>query len=103
MKLLSKSLLAAVFTLAPLSALAFPTDCDVNCVSPIPCSELCAIPYYWGVTTCGQWVASYDPTASCDPGVSSTPEDETAAVTQDSADGSEWVCRAPEASLSSEG
>ncbi|QSQ18794.1 hypothetical protein JY651_25890 [Pyxidicoccus parkwayensis] len=103
MKLFSKPLLAAVLTLAPLSALALPQDCDLACDADSSCSLRCALPWSFQVVTCGQWVERYDPTATCAPDFDSTLEDESAAVTQDSADGSEWVCSEPAASPSSEG
>ncbi|NMO17730.1 hypothetical protein HPC49_23840 [Pyxidicoccus fallax] len=101
MKLFSNPLLAAVLTLAPLSALALPPDCDVRCSETISCSTICALPWAFEVITCGEWV-DWDPSASCAPSIGSTLE-ESAAVTQDSADGTEWVCREPVRSQSVEG
>ncbi|PTL80312.1 hypothetical protein [Vitiosangium sp. GDMCC 1.1324] len=94
MKSFTKSLLAsaAVLTLMPLSALALPLDCDDACTDTTPCSDRCAIPWSFQVVTCGKWL-DYDPSSSCAPGVTSTEEEESATVTQDSADGSEWECR----------
>ncbi len=94
MKLFSNPLLAAVLTLAPLSALALPPDCDVRCSESVSCSTICALPWAFEVITCGEWV-DWDPSASCAPGIGSTIEEQSAAVTQDSAEGSEWVCLEP--------
>ncbi|WP_147468426.1 hypothetical protein [Corallococcus interemptor] len=104
MRMLMKSLMAvsAVLTLAPTSALARWPDCDLWCTeiehSIVPCSWHCTKPFGYEFTTCGEWVASYGyqyPDAVCAPGIAA-PEASCDAMTQDSEEGSEDVCRAPE-------
>lgn len=106
-KLMLKSLLtvSAVLTLAPATALALRPDCDGWCTASEHgiafCSTLCTIPWSIQVITCGEWVAYYGyqyPDATCAPGVSapeesSASEESAAAMTQDSEEGPEWVCR----------
>ncbi|MFY1829404.1 hypothetical protein ACN47A_26035 [Myxococcus fulvus] len=94
MKRISKSLFAAL-ALAPLSALALPPDCDVRCVSPIPCRIVCAIPWTMDVVTCGVWVEDYDPGASCVPGATAgAREEEEPLFSSEDADevDASWEC-----------
>ncbi|MCY1015560.1 hypothetical protein [Pyxidicoccus sp. MSG2] len=109
MKLFSKSLLAAVLTLAPLSALALPPDCDVKCTGTASCSGICAKPWSVEIITCGEWVEDYGEIfgGSCTPSLSPALDEEAASVGpgQDFSDESEWDCResAQSASSSEEG
>ncbi|NOK34440.1 hypothetical protein D7W79_11950 [Corallococcus exercitus] len=102
-KLMMKSLLtvSAVLSLTPATALALFPDCDTWCTeiehSIVPCSWRCTKPFTSQTTTCGEWVASYGyqyPDAVCAPGFAA-PEASCDAVTQDSEEGSEEVCREP--------
>ncbi|RKH52304.1 hypothetical protein [Corallococcus llansteffanensis] len=122
-KLMMKSLLtvSAVLSLVPAPALALFPDCDQTCIvheggTIAPCSTYCTKPWTAQRTTCGVWVASYGwqyPDAICAPGLaseessapeeSSVPEESSAAVTQDSEEGAEWVCREPSQAEHAEG
>jgi hypothetical protein len=93
MKRISKSLFAAL-ALAPLSALALPPDCDVRCTSAIPCRIVCAIPWTMQVVTCGAWVADYDPSAACAPGLTAEDREEEQLFSSEEADevDASWEC-----------
>ncbi|QSQ24691.1 hypothetical protein JY651_07005 [Pyxidicoccus parkwayensis] len=113
MKFFSKALFAsaAVFILAPTSALALRPDCDVTCFETTPCSTYCTKPWTSQLTTCGVWVATWGqsyPENSCAPSLGPASDDDEAAFDeaafdeaasvvpgQDSVDGSQWVCREP--------
>ncbi|AKF82343.1 hypothetical protein MFUL124B02_27335 [Myxococcus fulvus 124B02] len=93
MKRISKWLFAAL-ALAPLSALALPQDCDVLCVSPIPCQIVCAIPWSTRVVSCGFWVEAYDPGASCVPSATAEAREEQQLFSSEDADevDASWEC-----------
>ena len=52
-------LVASLLGLIPNFAGALPPDCDEICTGSNP-SEVCAIPWAFRVTTCGQWCEDYD-------------------------------------------
>ncbi len=52
-------LVASLLSLIPNFAGALPPDCDEICTGNNP-SQVCAIPWAFRVTTCGQWCDDYD-------------------------------------------
>lgn len=93
MKMFPMSILAsaALCLLVPQPASAMPRFCDDVCESPAAtCLTLCAIPFQWEVTTCGEWTGT-----PCEEPVDSEPSDAMAVSEpgQRSDEASERVCR----------
>lgn len=78
MNLLSRTLAAsaAALILAPLSAMALPPDCDVQCVDTPSCSLVCAIPWSFRVITCEKWFNDYEVGGTCSSDAQEPSEDE---------------------------